>query len=419
MDLATALTGLLRLAFVQGVIAALLVFAMARAALLFIGVWQRTRRPRFRVTVVGVGGAGGNAVDAMVRAGTRGVTFVAVNTDHQALRQSLAHHRIQLGARTNRGNGTGGDPAAGEAAAGEDPKRLARAVAGADMVFVVAGLGGGTGSGAAPFVAAAAKEHGALTVAIVTRPFGFEGTHRAAIAEQWGAALRDQVDAMIWLPNDLVSVGLAPDASMLEAFASLDALIRQRIEGVVELIGVPGRVNLDPNHVRAALRDGGDTMMGIGRGRGEHGAVEAVRQAVASTPLVTGRGGASRLLLHLAGSSRLAFADVQAAVAELQSVVAHDANVIVGATFERRLKDETVATVIATAFGVERRRSSIGTPLRGRSESAPTVPAMEPSTVEDQAPNFAAAVGDGIVPVDSPLGRRRDRRRALRDVAGQ
>ena len=272
--------------FTQLVIVVLAGLLAVRILIALPGWIRRGRRPEARaIIVVGVGGGGGNSVDRMVDAGIPGVGFVVCNTDAQALRRSLAPTKIRIGDAITHGLGSGGDPTVGRRAAEEDADRIARAVSGADLVFVTAGLGGGTGSGAAPLVAAKAKEQGALTIAVVTKPFDFEGTKRRQIADEAAANLLTQVDALITVPNDRVSEVVREDASALDAFRSVNDVLLQAVQGIVDLLTAPGLINLDFADVRTIMHDAGPALVGLGRGSGQDRAVEAARGAI-SSPLL-------------------------------------------------------------------------------------------------------------------------------------
>ena len=308
-------------------------------------------RPR-RIAVIGVGGAGSNAVDAMVRSKVKGVDFIACNTDVQALRRSRAPTKVQIGHRATGGLGSGGDPAVGRQAAEEDGPRIARAVSRTALLFVAAGLGGGTGSGAAPVVAALARERGALTVGVVTIPFAFEGQRRATVAAAAAADLGLTVNTMIALSNDRLHTVAEDGATMLDAFAVADDVLRQVVDSIAQLISVPGLVNLDFADLRAVLTDGGPAAFGVGHARGDDRTVQAVRQALASPLLERGVGGARSVLFHIAGPPNLRLAEVREAADEIRGSVDAGANVIFGATIDKHLRDEVRITVIATGLGV-------------------------------------------------------------------
>jgi cell division protein FtsZ len=315
------------------------------------GWLQSRRRPETRsILVVGVGGGGGNAVDRMVQAGIPGVSFVACNTDAQALRESLAGTRIRIGDAITRGLGSGGDPELGRKAADEDAAKIAAAVAGADLVFVTAGLGGGTGSGAAPVVAAKAKESGALTIAVVTKPFDFEGIQRQEVAEAAAATLLSEVDALITVPNDRVGEVVDEDASALEAFRVVDDVLLQAVQGIVDLLTAPGLINLDFADVRAVVQNAGPTLIGLGRGRGEQRAVEAARQAVSSPLLEADIQGARGILFNVSGPPDLRLREVRQAAAEIRASADPRANVIFGASLGDVADDEVLITLIATGL---------------------------------------------------------------------
>src|SRR2546421_1765656 len=306
------------------------------------------RKTDRRIRVIGVGGGGGNSVDALIAAGTRGVDYINVNTDAQALHLSHAPTKIQIGTNATDGLGTGGNPAIGRAAAEEAAADIGTALAGSDPVVVTAGLGGGTGSGAAPVVAAIAREQGALTIAIVTKPFGFEGTHRAGVAEAAGAELHDKVDAMMTIPNDRVHDMVPSGATVPQAFQAVDEVVRRSVQEILDIITIPGRINLDFADVRAVLSEGGSAVMSVGRAAGENRAVEAARQAMGG-PLIEGRmDGATSILLNVTGSSTMSLAELTAAADEVRASAHPDANIIFGATVDKALKTEVQVTLIAT-----------------------------------------------------------------------
>jgi cell division protein FtsZ len=314
--------------------------------------WVRLgRRPETRaIRVVGVGGGGSNAVDRMVQAGIRGVSFVALNTDAQALRRSTADSKIRIGDGITGGLGSGGDPEIGRRAAEEDEGRIARSVTGADLVFVTAGLGGGTGSGAAPIVAANARKQGALTIAVVTKPFGFEGTQRRRIAEAAAAELGANVDALIVVPNERVSDVLPEDVAMLDAFGHVDDILLQAVQGIIDLITAPGLINLDFADIRSVMTDAGPALIGLGRGRGEHRAADAARHAIASPLLEASIEGARGLLFNVSGPADLRLREVRQAAEAIREHADPDANVIFGASFNESLGEDVLITLIATGL---------------------------------------------------------------------
>lgn len=303
-----------------------------------------------RIVVIGAGGGGGNAVNRMIAAGLRGVEFVAVNTDAQALRASQAPKRIQIGEKLTRGLGAGANPEIGRQAAEESREEIAKALAGADMVFVAAGMGGGTGTGAAPIIAELAREMGALTVGVVTKPFTFEGRKRMKQAEVGISNLKEAVDALITIPNDRLLQTVNKNATMLEAFRIADDVLRQGIQGISDLIAVPGMINLDFADVRTIMSNQGSALMGIGVASGDNRAIEAAKKAISSPLLEASINGARGILLNITGGPDLGLMEVNEA-AELVSSVAHeDANIIFGAVIDESLGDEVRITVIATGF---------------------------------------------------------------------
>jgi cell division protein FtsZ len=319
------------------------------------------------IKVVGVGGGGTNAVARMVDTGVSGVEFIAVNTDAQALLSADADVKIQIGETVTRGLGAGADPAVGLAAAQESRDELKEALKGADMVFVTAGEGGGTGTGGAPVVAELGQEIGALTVGVVTRPFGFEGRKRADQAERGIDELRDRVDTLIVIENDRLLQVVEKRTSIVEAFRMADDILRQGVQGITDLITVPGLVNLDFADVRTIMRDAGSALMGIGAASGENRAAEAARAAVSSPLLEASIEGATGILLNVTGGSEIGLFEVNEAAEVVTGAADQNANVIFGAVIDDSLGDEVKVTVIATGFGGTARR-------RRRRE-----PALEPA----------------------------------------
>jgi cell division protein FtsZ len=308
------------------------------------------------IKVVGVGGGGTNAVNRMVDAGLTGVEFVAVNTDAQALMMCDADHKIHIGSKATRGLGAGADPAVGLAAAQESRDELKEALKGADMVFVTAGEGGGTGTGAAPVVAELARELEALTVGVVTKPFVFEGRKRSQQAELGIQNLRDRVDTLIVIENDRLLQVVEKRTSVVEAFRMADDVLRQGVQGITDLITVPGLVNLDFADVRTIMRDAGSALMGIGIAAGENRATEAARAAVSSPLLETSIEGATGILLNITGGPDIGLFEVNEAAEVVTSAADQNANVIFGAVIDDSLGDDLRVTVIATGFGAQRRR---------------------------------------------------------------
>ena len=302
------------------------------------------------VKVVGVGGGGCNAVNRMIDAGLRGVEFVAVNTDAQALLMSDAETKIHIGRELTRGLGAGSDPSVGQQAAEEHREEISDALAGADMIFITAGEGGGTGTGAAPVIAEIAKSQGALTIAVITRPFGFEGRRRAAQAEAGIKRLRDKVDTQIVIPNDRLLSIADEKTSMVAAFRMADEILLQGVSGIADLITTPGLINTDFADVRMIMHEAGSALMGIGRSGGENRALNASRAAIASPLLEASIEGAQGILLTIAGSSDLGLFEVSEAAEIIHDVAHPDANIIFGTVVDENLGDEIQVTVIAAGF---------------------------------------------------------------------
>jgi cell division protein FtsZ len=317
------------------------------------------------IKVVGVGGGGTNAVTRMVESGLTGVEFIAVNTDAQALLMAEADVKIQIGSVGTRGLGAGADPSVGLAAASESRDELKEALKGADMVFVTAGEGGGTGTGGAPVVAELAREVGALTVGVVTRPFTFEGRKRSESAERGLEDLRDRVDTLIVIENDRLLQVVEKRTSIVDAFRMADDILRQGVQGITDLITVPGLVNLDFADVRTIMSDAGSALMGIGEASGENRAAEAARAAVSSPLLETTIEGATGVILNITGGPDIGLFEVNEAAEIVTGAADQNANVIFGAVIDEAKGDAVSVTVIATGFGGHRRRrrrSSIESP---------------------------------------------------------
>jgi cell division protein FtsZ len=308
------------------------------------------------IKVVGIGGGGTNAVTRMVEAGLAGCEFVAVNTDAQALLMAEADVKIQIGSQGTRGLGAGADPAVGLAAATESRDELKEALKGADMVFVTAGEGGGTGTGGAPVIAELAKEVGALTVGVVTRPFTFEGRKRMESAEHGIDDLRDRVDTLIVIENDRLLQVVEKRTSIVDAFRMADDVLRQGVQGITDLITVPGLVNLDFADVRTIMSDAGSALMGIGSASGENRAAEAARAAVSSPLLEASIEGATGILLNITGGPDIGLFEVNEAAEVVTSAADQSANVIFGAVIDESQRENVTVTVIATGFGGLRRR---------------------------------------------------------------
>ncbi|WP_027717340.1 cell division protein FtsZ [Desulfovirgula thermocuniculi] len=302
------------------------------------------------IKVIGVGGAGNNAVNRMIAAGLRGVEFIAVNTDAQALQLAQTPHKIQIGAKLTKGLGAGANPEIGQKAAEESRDEILQALKGADMVFVTAGMGGGTGTGAAPVVAEVAKELGALTVGVVTKPFTFEGRKRMSQAEMGIQNLRGKVDTLITIPNDRLLQVIDKHTSIIEAFRIADDVLRQGVQGISDLIAVPGLINLDFADVKTIMKDAGSALMGIGVASGENRATEAARMAISSPLLETSIEGAKGVLLNITGGSSLGLFEVNEAAEIIAQAADPEANIIFGAVIDERMEDEVRVTVIATGF---------------------------------------------------------------------
>ena len=302
------------------------------------------------IKVVGVGGAGNNGVNRMVENGLKSVEFISINTDRQQLNVSKANKKIQIGEKLTRGLGAGANPEVGKCSAEESKSEIAEALKGADMVFVTAGMGGGTGTGAAPIVAEVSKEMGILTVGVVTKPFPFEGKRRMMQAESGIEELRQNVDTLIIIPNEKLLQVVEKQTSIMDAFKMSDDVLRQGVQGISDLITIPGLVNLDFADVKTIMLDAGVAHIGIGRASGEHRAQEAARQAIHSPLLETSIEGAGGVLLNVTGGKDLCLLEISEAADLVQKSVDADANIIFGAVIDEKLENEIVITVIATGF---------------------------------------------------------------------
>lgn len=304
-----------------------------------------------KIKVVGVGGGGGNAVSSMVKdGGIKGVDFIAVNTDAQALLHNEAPIKLQIGETITKGLGSGGNPDVGKAAADESKEKIKAELEGSDMVFITAGEGGGTGTGAAPVIAEMSKEMGILTVAVVTRPFDFEGTKRRNNAEEGITQLKKHVDTLIIVPNQKVLQTVDRGTSMMEAFKRIDSVLYQGVKGIAELITTPGLVNVDFNDVKTVMKDSGTALMGLGYGKGENRAIQAIQQAIQSPLLDLNIDGAKGVLLNIIGGNDMSIAEIDEAVKLITNAVDPEAEIIWGAVIDENLKDEMRVTVIATRF---------------------------------------------------------------------
>ncbi|NLZ38653.1 MAG: cell division protein FtsZ [Firmicutes bacterium] len=303
-----------------------------------------------QIKVIGVGGGGSNAVNRMIAAGLRGVEFIAVNTDAQALYLSNSDHKLQIGEKLTKGLGAGANPEIGKNAAEESREEIKAALEGADMVFVTAGMGGGTGTGAAPVIAEVARELGALTVGVVTKPFTFEGKRRKMAAEKGISELREKVDTLIVIPNDRLLQVVEKKTPMVEAFRIADDVLRQGVQGISDLIAVPGLINLDFADVKTIMKETGNALMGIGVASGDNRTVEAAKAAIASPLLETSIDGARGVLLNITGGSDLGLFEVNEAAEIVAEAADPEATIIFGAVIDDSLGDEVRVTVIATGF---------------------------------------------------------------------
>ena len=315
------------------------------------------------IKVIGVGGAGNNAVNRMIEAGIDSAYFVAVNTDQQVLNMSKADETITLGRKVTRGLGAGAKPEVGHAAAEESEQEIRNMLEGSNLVFITCGMGGGTGTGAAPVIAKIAKEMGILTVGVVTKPFAFEGKTRLANTERGLNELKQFVDTLVIIPNEKLYKILKKDISLVDAFRYADDVLRQGIQGVSELIVKPSLINLDFADVSTIMKDKGLAHMGIGKGRGEYKTMEAVRQAVTSQLLETSIEGATGILINITGGRDLSLAEIYEAVELVRDVVDADCNIIFGATIDENIKDEVQVTVIATGFDDKERMQTKTEPI--------------------------------------------------------
>jgi cell division protein FtsZ len=347
-----------------------------------------------RIKVIGVGGGGGNAVNRMIDAGMDGIEFITANTDLQALRMSRAPMKIQLGVKLTNGLGAGANPEIGRKAALEDSDKIIEALEGADMVFVTTGLGGGTGTGAAPIIASLASEMGALTVAVVTKPFAFEGKRRMQQAERGVAELMDSVDTTIVIPNEKL-LAVAQDAGFFESFRVADDILRQGVQGISDIITIPGIINRDFADVKAIMARMGYAVMGTASANGSRRATEAAQKAIASPLLEAGAiDGARGILINITGSASLKLAEVQEACSIIQNAAHEDANIIFGAVLDEKMKDAVKITVIATGFKDEdrprRKTESTGFTVHS-DDDFDSEPAPPPMIMEAQQPLPAAS----------------------------
>jgi len=337
-----------------------------------------------KIRVVGVGGGGSNAVDRMIEAGLMGVEYLAINTDKQVLDLSAADKKLQIGESLTSGLGTGGDPDLGREAAEESRQEVLMALDGADMVFLTSGMGGGTGTGASPVIAQLSRELGALTVAVVTRPFAVEGKKRAELADVGIASLKECVDTLIVIPNDRLLTLSEQELSLQQAFALADTILQQGVQGISEVIVVPGLVNVDFADVRTVMKDAGTAMMGIGEATGDKRAPDAARQAIASPLLETGIEGATAVLLNITGGPDMTLSEVHEASKIIQEAAQGEngADLTLGAVIDEKMEGHVRVTVLATGFEVE------PAPRRGARPGhapPPATPREEPATDERKA----------------------------------
>src|SRR5256712_701637 len=341
------------------------------------------------IKVVGIGGGGANAVNRMIRAELMGGEFIAVNTDAQALLLSDAPHKLRIGDKITKGLGSGADPTVGRKSAEDDSEKLYEALKEADMVFVTAGMGGGTGTGAAPIIAEIAKDVGALTVAVVTKPFSFEGAKRRLIAEQGIAELVDKVDTLITIPNDRLLQVVEKKTSMVDAFRIVDDVLRQGVQGISDLITVPGLINLDFADVKTIMTNAGSALMGIGHGSGESRAADAARQAIMSPLLEQSIDGARGVLFTITGGPDLTLFEVNEAAEIIHAAADPEANIIFGAVIDERMGGEVKISVIATAFEAARAVRRLEGPMYKR--QAPSVEQRATSASPVASPPMTAS----------------------------
>ncbi len=362
-----------------------------------------------KIKVIGVGGGGGNAVNRMIDAGLEGVQFVVANTDLQALRMSRAPVKIQLGVKLTNGLGAGANPETGRKAALEDADKIIEALEGADMVFVTAGMGGGTGTGAAPIIAALSSEMGALTVAVVTKPFAFEGKRRLSQAERGLSELIDSVDTTIVIPNEKL-LAVAQNAGFFESFRIADDILRQGVQGISDIITIPGIINRDFADVKAIMAGMGYAVMGTSTASGDKRATEAAQRAIACPLLEAGAiDGARGILINVTGSSSLKLAEVNEASTIIQNAAHEDANIIFGAVLDEKMKDEVKITVIATGFkapeGRRERASSAAAAAISQARTVSSYTPQPPPVPQQASAPPAPTPGPARAPVASPPPR--------------
>ena len=347
------------------------------------------------IKVIGVGGGGNNVVNRMVQSGAKGVEFVAINTDKQALSVSSATYKIQIGEKLTHGQGAGSNPEIGRKSAEENRAQIAKALESTDMVFITAGMGGGTGTGGAPIVADIAREAGVLTVGVVTKPFGFEGRRRMAQAEQGIEELKDKVDSLVIIPNERLKHATDQKITFANAFAIADDVLRQAVQSISDLINDTGFINLDFADVTSVMKDAGYAHMGVGRAEGKNKAEEAAKMAISSPLLETSINGAKGVLVNVTGSMDIGLEEVEQAATLVQQAAHPDANIIFGATFDENMEDEIRVTVIATGFDEGNGKAAIGekpfTEAEKKVEQAAAEAPQEAAPAAEEAPAAEAA----------------------------
>ena len=356
-----------------------------------------------KIKVVGVGGGGSNAVDGMVDAKINGVDFISVNTDKQALCRSKAEYKVQIGEKLTKGLGAGADPEVGRKAAEESKNEIIKLLEDSAMVFITAGMGGGTGTGAAPVIAQLAKEMGKLTVGVVTKPFTFEGRKRMKQAETGIEELKSKVDTLITIPNDRLLQVVQKNTSMLQAFSIADDVLRQAIQSVSELIKVPGIINLDFADVKRIMGDKGLAHIGIGSAKGDNKAIEAVRQAIESPLLETSIVGARGVILNISGGLDLSLVEINEASNIIYESCHEDVDLIFGANVKEELGDEVTVTVIATGFDPDMQKVAKETRKIIKEELNKEVATVESTVVEEEAPSITKAVSEPQIDVDEDM----------------
>lgn len=364
------------------------------------------------IKVIGVGGGGNNAVNRMIEHGVQGVEFIAVNTDAQALNLSKAEIKMQIGAKLTRGLGAGANPEVGKKAAEESKEQIEEVLSGADMVFVTAGMGGGTGTGAAPVIAQIARDLGALTVGVVTRPFTFEGKKRSNQAAGGIGSMKEAVDTLIVIPNDRLLEIVDKSTPMLEAFREADNVLRQGVQGISDLIATPGLINLDFADVKTIMSNKGSALMGIGVAAGENRAAEAAKKAINSPLLETSIDGAQGVLMNITGGMNLSLYEVQEAADIVAVATDQEVNMIFGSVINENLQDEIIVTVIATGFNEEVSQPKMARPSFGQSKTTPSTMKREATRdeVPQEQPRSTSVIGEDTLDIPTFL-RNRNRNR--------